>query len=131
MEVRMTTEVSLAEAEDAILAFGNQNAIHLVGEPGVGKTAMFERVVAKTGFRGVYIDTPNTELGDIGIPMPHHETKTTSLYPNGIGVSTWLTHALCLLTSSLSPHQWLCRTCYTHYSTRDASVDSTYTLTLS
>ena len=82
MEVRMTTEVSLAEAEDAILAFGNQNAIHLVGEPGVGKTAMFERVVAKTGFRGVYIDTPNTELGDIGIPMPHHETKTTSLYPN-------------------------------------------------
>lgn len=82
MEVRMTTEVSLAEAEDAILAFGNQNAIHLVGEPGVGKTAMFERVVAKTGFRGVYIDTPNTELGDIGIPMPNHETKTTALYPN-------------------------------------------------
>ena len=82
MEVRMTTEVSLAEAEDAILAFGNQNAIHLVGEPGVGKTAMFERIVAKTGFRGVYIDTPNTELGDIGIPMPNHETKTTALYPN-------------------------------------------------
>ena len=82
MEIRMTTEVSLAEAEEAILAFGNQNAIHLVGEPGVGKTAMFERIVAKTGFRGVYIDTPNTELGDIGIPMPNHETKTTSLYPN-------------------------------------------------
>ena len=82
MEVRMTTEVSLAEAEDAILAFGNENAIHLVGEPGVGKTAMFERIVAKTGFRGVYIDTPNTELGDIGIPMPNHDTKTTALYPN-------------------------------------------------
>ena len=82
MEVRMTTEVSLAEAEDAILAFGNQNAIHLVGEPGVGKTAMFERLVAKTGFKGIYIDTPNTELGDIGIPMPNHETKTTALYPN-------------------------------------------------
>ena len=82
MEVRMTTEVSLAEAEDAILAFGNENAIHLVGEPGVGKTAMFEPIVAKTGFRGVYIDTPNTELGDIGIPMPNHDTKTTALYPN-------------------------------------------------
>ena len=53
-----------------------------MGEPGVGKTAMFERIVAKTGFRGVYIDTPNTELGDIGIPMPNHETKTTALYPN-------------------------------------------------
>ncbi len=82
MEIRMTTEVSLTEAEETILAIGNMNAIHLVGEPGVGKTAMFERIVAKTGYRGVYIDTPNTELGDIGIPMPDHTTKTTSLYPN-------------------------------------------------
>jgi hypothetical protein len=82
MEIRMTTEVSLAEAEETILAIGNTNAVHLVGEPGVGKTAMFERIVARTGYRGVYIDTPNTELGDIGIPMPNHETKTTSLYPN-------------------------------------------------
>lgn len=84
MEIRMNVEVSLQEAENLILAVGNQNAIHLVGEPGIGKTAMYERLVAKTGYRGVYIDTPNTELGDIGIPMPNHETKTTSLYPNEI-----------------------------------------------
>jgi hypothetical protein len=82
MEIRMNVEVSLREAEDLILAVGNQNAIHLVGEPGIGKTAMYERLVERTGYRGVYIDTPNTELGDIGIPMPNHETKTTSLYPN-------------------------------------------------
>lgn len=84
MEVRMNVEVSLQEAEQLILAVGNQNAIHLVGEPGIGKTAMYERLVEKTGYRGVYIDTPNTELGDIGIPMPNHETKTTSLYPNEV-----------------------------------------------
>ena len=82
MEVRMTTEVSLAEAEEAILACGNENAIHLIGEPGIGKTAMFERIVERTGFRGVYMDVPNLELGEIGIPMPNHETKTTTLYPN-------------------------------------------------
>lgn len=82
MEIRMNSEVSLQEAEELILAVGNENAIHLVGEPGIGKTAMYERLVARTGYRGVYIDTPNTELGDIGIPMPNHETKTTSLYPN-------------------------------------------------
>ena len=80
----MNVEVSLAEAEDLILTVGNENAIHLVGEPGIGKTAMYERLVERTGYRGVYIDTPNTELGDIGIPMPNHETKTTSLYPNEI-----------------------------------------------
>lgn len=84
MEIRMNVEVSLAEAEQLILTIGNENAVHLVGEPGIGKTAMFERLVAKTGYRGVYIDTPNTELGDIGIPMPNHETKTTSLYPNEV-----------------------------------------------
>ncbi len=30
MEIRMTSEVSLQEAEDMILACGNENAIHLV-----------------------------------------------------------------------------------------------------
>jgi hypothetical protein len=82
MEVRLNTEISLNEAEELILAIGQTNAVHLVGEPGVGKTAMFERIVDRTGYRGIYIDTPNTELGDIGIPMPNHETRTTSLYPN-------------------------------------------------
>ena len=82
MEVRLNTEITLGEAEELIITIGNTNAVHLVGEPGVGKTAMYERIVERTGFRGVYIDTPNTELGDIGIPMPNHETKTTSLYPN-------------------------------------------------
>jgi len=84
MQVNMNVEVSLAEAEQLILSCGQTNAIHLVGQPGIGKTAMFDRVVAKTGYRGVYIDTPNTELGDIGIPMPNHENKTTSLYPNEV-----------------------------------------------
>ena len=84
MEIRMNVEVSLAEAEELILNIGTQNAVHLVGEPGIGKTAMYERLVQRTGYRGVYIDTPNTELGNIGIPMPNHETKTTSLYPNEV-----------------------------------------------
>lgn len=80
----LSREVTLREAEDFILACGNVVSTHLVGEPGVGKTAMFDRVVQRTGFKGIYIDTPNTELGDIGIPMPNHETKTTSLYPNDV-----------------------------------------------
>lgn len=84
MEITLRNEVSLKEAEEFILAVGNQNATHLVGQPGVGKTAMYERIVARTGFRGIYIDTPNTELGDLGIPMPNHESKTTCMYPNEI-----------------------------------------------
>lgn len=82
MEVRMINEVSLGEAEDYIMALGSETTPHLIGEPGIGKTAMFERVVERTGFRGVYMDVPTLELGEIGIPMPNHQTKTTTLYPN-------------------------------------------------
>jgi hypothetical protein len=82
MEIRLNSEVSLQEAEDTILEIGKTNAIHLVGEPGIGKTAMFHRLVERTGYRGVYIDTPNVELGELGIPMPDHATQTTTLYPN-------------------------------------------------
>jgi hypothetical protein len=80
--INLNSQVSLQEAEDTIAAVGNENPIHLVGEPGVGKTAMHERLCKRLGMKGVYMDVPNIELGDIGIPMPNHETKTTALYPN-------------------------------------------------
>ena len=82
MEISLNSRVSLKEAADIITAIGNVNTCYLVGEPGIGKTAMFENIVQQTGFRGVYIDVPNVELGDIGIPVPNHETKTTAFYPN-------------------------------------------------
>jgi hypothetical protein len=43
---------------------------------------MFDSIVARTGFKGIYIDVPNVELGELGIPIPNHETKTTNIYPN-------------------------------------------------
>jgi hypothetical protein len=82
MEVNLNSRVSLKEAAEIVLEIGNTNTCYLVGEPGIGKTSMFENIVANTGFKGVYIDVPNVELGDIGIPVPNHETKTTAFYPN-------------------------------------------------
>ena len=46
MEVRMMNEMSLQEAEEFILALGNDVATFLVGEPGVGKTALIEHSCA-------------------------------------------------------------------------------------
>lgn len=82
MEIRLTTQATLAEAADLICAIGTTNTVHLLGEPGIGKTSMFEDIVARTGLKGIYIDVPNVELGDLGIPVPNHDTKTTSMYPN-------------------------------------------------
>jgi len=81
-EILLNRVVTLKEAEETILACGSQATFHLMGEPGVGKTSMFKHLVERTGFKGIYIDVPNVELGELGIPIPNHETKTTTLYPN-------------------------------------------------
>jgi hypothetical protein len=81
-EVFMNRVASLKEAEDLIVACGADTTVHLVGEPGVGKTSMFKNIVRRTGFKGIYIDAPNIELGELGIPIPDHTTKTTRMYPN-------------------------------------------------
>lgn len=82
MNINLDTQVSLREAADLIVSVGASNTFHLVGEPGVGKTAMHKVIADRLGMRAIYIDVPNTELGDLGIPMPDKETGTTKLYPN-------------------------------------------------
>jgi hypothetical protein len=81
-EVLLNRVATLKEAEDLIIALGSNGSVHLVGEPGVGKTSMYKNIVRRTGYRGIYIDAPNVELGELGIPIPNHETKTTCIYPN-------------------------------------------------
>ena len=81
-EVFLNKVATLVEAENLILSLGANGTVHLVGEPGVGKTSMFKNIVRRTGFKGIYIDAPNIELGELGIPIPDHATKTTRIYPN-------------------------------------------------
>jgi len=81
-EVLLNRTATLKEAEDLIVSLGGDGTIHLVGEPGVGKTSMYANVVRRTGYKGIYIDVPNVELGDLGIPIPDHATGTTKMYPN-------------------------------------------------
>ena len=81
-DVLLNRTATLKEAEDLILSLGASGTVHLIGEPGVGKTSMFNNIVRRTGFKGIYIDAPNVELGELGIPIPDHTTKTTRMYPN-------------------------------------------------
>ena len=82
MEINLNSRVSLSEVVDLVVSIGSTNTCHLVGEPGIGKTAMHDEVAKRTGFKPIYMDGPNIELGDIGIPVPNHETKTTHFYLN-------------------------------------------------
>ena len=101
VNINLDTQVSLKEAADLIVAVGASNTFHLLGEPGVGKTAMHQVIAERLGMKAIYIDVPNTELGDLGIPMPDRETGTTTLYPN----EHWGFHTnepLCILLDEIT-----------------------------
>ena len=79
-ELSFNRTVSFTETVDIILNSG-ANSVHLTGEPGVGKTAIQNVLVERTGYRKVYIDGPNTDVGQSGMPIPNHATRTLDFYP--------------------------------------------------
>jgi len=80
-EISFGKTVSLDEAESLIVNV-TENRFHLMGEPGIGKSAMLRRIASKLGIDYAYIDVPNMDLGDIAMPVVDHETRTTRYYPN-------------------------------------------------
>jgi len=79
--IDFTLSVSLAEATTLIL--NNPNVRFLLeGEPGIGKSSLMVPLSeALPNHHMVYVDMSETQLGDVGIPVPNHETKTVRLYP--------------------------------------------------
>ncbi len=80
-EIKFGKTVTLTEAE-ALITSVTTNRFHLMGEPGIGKSSMLERIAARVGMEYAYIDVPNLDLGDIAMPVVDHATKTTRYYPN-------------------------------------------------
>ena len=79
-EIKHSRRINFTEAVDLILNSG-LNSVHLTGEPGVGKTAIQDVIVERTGYHKVYIDGPNTDVGQAGMPIPNHTTRTLDFYP--------------------------------------------------
>ena len=91
--VNTTAPISLNDFETLALAVGNQTTLYMVGPAGIGKTSISDSIYEKGkevfGFTHyIYLDCPNLELGEGGIPMPNHETETTTFYPN----ESWKLH---------------------------------------
>ena len=89
--------LSLQDAITIIVASRGKNTFHMMGEPGIGKTYIGAGIAKQLGMPFVYIDVPSTDISDIGIPIPDHETKTVRLYPSehwglhlGVPVCIWL-----------------------------------------
>jgi hypothetical protein len=79
-EIKFTRRTNFEETVQILLNSG-LNSVHLTGEPGVGKTAMHKELIARTGYTGVYIDGPNTDVGQSGMPIPNHTSRTLDFYP--------------------------------------------------
>ena len=88
---------SLQDAIDSIVGCGGTATFHLMGEPGIGKTYIGSEIAKQLNMPFIYMDVPSTDISDIGIPIPNHETKTVQLYPSehwglhlGVPVCIWL-----------------------------------------
>lgn len=79
----ITRKLTLKQAADLIFACGSGNTFFLVGEPGIGKTALPKSLEPRLpDHLPAYLDCPNMDLGDIAMPVTDHETRTTRYYPN-------------------------------------------------
>lgn len=79
----VTTRNTVTLNEAAALIMANpKNRVMLVGEPGIGKSAVIKQLQRETGYGSAYIDVPNLDLGDVAMPVIDHETRTTRYYPN-------------------------------------------------
>ena len=80
-QIATQSAVTLSEAVELIVN-NPRNTFHMVGTPGIGKTASHKVIAERLNMKPIYMDVPNLEIGDIGIPMPNHDTRTTQFYPN-------------------------------------------------
>ena len=73
---------TLEDAIACIVASSGKVTFHLKGEPGIGKTYIGAEIAKKLNMPYIYMDVPSTDISDIGIPIPNHETKTVQMYPS-------------------------------------------------
>jgi hypothetical protein len=79
--------VTLEQAAQ-IIARTPSNRFLIEGEPGIGKSSLIKRVaqiaseITGQRYLTAYCDVPNMDLGDIAMPVVHHDSKTTRYYPN-------------------------------------------------
>ena len=77
-----TKPSTLEDAITCIVASHGKVTFHLKGEPGIGKTYIGSEIAKQLNMPFVYMDVPSTDISDVGIPIPNHETKTVALYPS-------------------------------------------------
>jgi hypothetical protein len=74
--------VSIEEAA-TLIATNPRARFMLRGEKGIGKSSIMALLAKKLpNYEMVYRDVGTMAEGEAGIPMPNHDTKTSSLYPN-------------------------------------------------
>lgn len=84
MSIEFGKTVSLLQVADLIM-HNPDVRFFLEGEPGIGKSSimgMLKKSQLLADYHFAYVDVPNLDLGDIGLPCINHETQTSAFYPN-------------------------------------------------
>lgn len=76
-------QVNLIQAANIIRTVGAINTILLMGQPGVGKSAILTMLAKELpDYLPCYIDVANLDLGDLGMPVIDKELMQTHYAPN-------------------------------------------------
>jgi len=76
------TFISINDAAQVVAAYGDKITPILIGEPGIGKSAVLETLKTTLGdeYDYIYVDCPVMDLSDIMMRVPDRETKTLEQY---------------------------------------------------
>ena len=90
INMNLKASVSLEDAVQLVVANGkgaargdydHTNTFMLVGEPGIGKTAMREEIGKRLGLRTLLFDAPSSSIEDLLMFIPDRDSKTMRAYP--------------------------------------------------
>jgi len=71
------TFISINDAAQVVAAYGDKITPILIGEPGIGKSAVLETLKTMLGdeYDYIYVDCPSKDYMDIAATIPDHDTK--------------------------------------------------------
>ena len=76
-------QVTLKQAFDYIRVLGSTNTFFLMGQPGIGKSAMFTQLTKELpDYTHAFIDASQLDLGDVAMPVVDRERMVTNYAPN-------------------------------------------------
>ena len=85
-KVNFSAQVTIEEAKNSIILFGQELTPVIIGEPGTGKSTLLSMIEADLGdaYDYIYVDCPVKDMSDIAMTIPNHDTQSLEYYVSSL-----------------------------------------------